>query len=67
MDRHRTSSKPRNASSNWLDLDDLFDLDDLLKLGKGLDLDDLFDSRTWRGLKKRAWVDAWSTSDSGLP
>lgn len=64
--RHKRH-KRRKGDSNWLDLDDLIDLEDLLKLGKGFDLEDLFDSRKWRGLKKRALSDAWSKLDSGLP
>lgn len=67
MGSHRRSSKRRKRDHDWPDLEDLFDLDDLLSLGKRLDLGDLFDSRKWRGLKKRAVVDAWSKFDSWLP
>lgn len=50
--KHKKRSK---WDTDWLDLEDLFDADDL------------FDKLKWRGLRKQAIVDAFSKIDTSIP
>ncbi len=55
MGSRKKRKKHTKWDSDWLDLDELFDADDL------------FDNLKWRGLRKRAVVDAFSKLDASLP
>ncbi len=55
MGSRKKHKKRSEWDNDWMDLDDLFDVDDL------------FDKLKWRGLRKRAIVDAFSKLDTSIP
>lgn len=55
MGSRKKHKKRSNWDTDWLDLEDLFDVDDL------------FDKLKWRGLRKRSIVDAFTKFDTSIP